>query len=45
MTLRIAENQVEEGVAVGVAENGMLLLRTPAGIGRFHGGELRLKDA
>ena len=45
VTLRIAENQVEEGVAVGVAENGMLLLRTPAGIGRFHGGELRLKDA
>ena len=30
---------------LGGAAGAWLLLRTPAGIGRFHGGELRLKDA
>lgn len=44
VTLRVAEDRVVEGTAVGVAEDGMLLLRTPRGLERFHGGELRLKD-
>ncbi|MBI4290458.1 MAG: biotin--[acetyl-CoA-carboxylase] ligase [Betaproteobacteria bacterium] len=44
VTLRVTEDQVVEGVAVGAAEDGMLLLRTPSGLERFHGGELRLKE-
>jgi BirA family biotin operon repressor/biotin-[acetyl-CoA-carboxylase] ligase len=41
-SLRIAGREAAAGEAVGVAEDGALLLRTARGVERFHSGELRL---
>lgn len=40
--LQVAGDDVAEGEAVGVAEDGALLLRSARGVNRFHSGELRL---
>lgn len=45
VTLRIAERQVAEGAAIGVGEDGALLLRSDQGLQRFHSGELSLRPA
>lgn len=37
--------RVIEGVALGIAEDGALRLRTGAGERRFHGGEVTVRDA
>ena len=42
--LRIAESTVAEGEAVGIGEDGSLLVRSARGVERFHSGELRLAD-
>ena len=42
VTLRVAEGTVADGEAVGVGEDGALLLRSARGVERFHSGELRL---
>jgi biotin-(acetyl-CoA carboxylase) ligase len=44
VTLRVAEGTVADGEAVGVGEDGALLLRSARGVERFHNGELRLAD-
>jgi len=44
VTLRTAEGAVADGEAVGVGEDGALLLRSVSGVERFHSGELRLAD-
>jgi BirA family biotin operon repressor/biotin-[acetyl-CoA-carboxylase] ligase len=44
VTLRVAEGTVAGGEAVGVGEDGALLVRSARGIERFHSGELRLAD-
>lgn len=44
VTLRIAEREVAEGEAVGVGEDGALLLRSARGVQPFHSGELRLAE-
>ena len=42
VTLRVAEGTVADGEAVGVGEDGALLVRSARGVERFHSGELRL---
>lgn len=42
VTLRVAEGTVADGEAVGVSEDGALLVRSARGVERFHSGELRL---
>ena len=42
VTLRVAEHRVADGEAVGVGEDGALLLRSSRGVEHFHSGELRL---
>jgi len=44
VTLRVAEREVAEGEAVGVGEDGALLLRSARGVRPFHSGELRLAE-
>lgn len=44
VTLRVAEGLVAGGEAVGVGEDGALLVRSVRGVERFHSGELRLAD-
>lgn len=44
VTLRVAEGTVADGEAVGVGEDGALLVRSARGVERFHSGELRLAD-
>ena len=44
VTLRVAEGTVAGGEAVGVGEDGALLVRSVSGVERFHSGELRLAD-
>ncbi len=44
VTLRVAEREVAEGEAVGVGEDGALLLRSARGVQPFHSGELRLAE-
>jgi BirA family transcriptional regulator, biotin operon repressor / biotin---[acetyl-CoA-carboxylase] ligase len=43
VSLRIAGRSIAEGEAVGVAEDGALLLRSERGIEHFHAGELSLR--
>lgn len=42
VTLRVSERTVADGEAVGIGEDGALLLRSAHGVERFHSGELRL---
>ena len=42
VTLRVAAREVAAGEAVGVGEDGALLVRSARGVERFHSGELRL---
>jgi len=44
VTLHGAEGTVADGEAVGVGEDGALLVRSARGVERFHSGELRLAD-
>lgn len=44
VTLRVAERTVADGEAVGIGEDGALLVRSSRGVERFHSGELRLAD-
>ena len=44
VTLRVAGGTVADGEAVGVGEDGALLVRSACGIERFHSGELKLAD-
>lgn len=43
VALQLAERRVAEGDALGVAEDGALLLRSDSGVQRFHSGELSLR--
>jgi BirA family transcriptional regulator, biotin operon repressor / biotin---[acetyl-CoA-carboxylase] ligase len=43
--LRVAERKIAEGLAVGVGEDGALLLASHNGLERFHAGELSLRPA
>jgi BirA family biotin operon repressor/biotin-[acetyl-CoA-carboxylase] ligase len=46
VTLTVAGRRVAEGEALGIAEDGSLVLRSPGGgIERFHSGELSLRPA
>jgi len=45
VALKIADRCVAEGRAVGVAEDGALLLLSRRGLERFHAGELSLRQA
>jgi len=44
VTLRVAGGTVADGEAVGVGEDGALLVRSACGVERFHSGELKLAD-
>jgi BirA family biotin operon repressor/biotin-[acetyl-CoA-carboxylase] ligase len=43
VALTISGRRVAEGEAVGIAEDGALVLRSPGGVERFHSGELSLR--
>lgn len=43
--LKLGDQTVAEGEALGVAEDGALLLRSRHGVERFHSGELSLRPA
>jgi BirA family transcriptional regulator, biotin operon repressor / biotin---[acetyl-CoA-carboxylase] ligase len=43
--LALADRRVAEGEALGVAEDGALVLSSPRGVERFHSGELSLRRA
>jgi BirA family biotin operon repressor/biotin-[acetyl-CoA-carboxylase] ligase len=43
VALKVSDKRVAEGEAVGVAEDGALLLRSDRGVERFHAGELSLR--
>ncbi len=43
--LKLGDQTVAEGEAIGVAEDGALLLRSPRGVEHFHSGELSLRPA
>ena len=45
VVLKLADQAVAEGEAIGVAEDGALLLRSSRGVERFHSGELSLRPA
>jgi len=45
VVLKHADRAIAEGEAVGVAEDGALLLRSSRGVERFHSGELSLRPA
>lgn len=45
VALKVADRQVAEGEAVGIAEDGALLLRSERGLEHFHAGELSLRRA
>ena len=45
VALSVAGRRVAEGEAVGIAEDGSLMLRSPRGVERFHSGELSLRPA
>jgi BirA family biotin operon repressor/biotin-[acetyl-CoA-carboxylase] ligase len=45
VALKIADRCVAEGRAVGVAEDGALLLLSRTGLQSFHAGELSLRQA
>lgn len=45
VALRVSERAVAEGEAVGIAEDGALLLRSARGVERFHSGEVSLRPA
>jgi len=45
VALKIADRAVAEGQAVGIAEDGALLLRSHRGLESFHAGELSLRQA
>lgn len=45
VALRMAGRAVAEGEAVGVTEDGALLLRSGGGLAHFHSGELSLRPA
>ncbi len=45
VALKVADQHVAEGEAVGIAEDGALLLRSERGLERFHAGELSLRQA
>ena len=42
VTLRVAQQTVADGEAVGIDDDGALLVRSARGVERFHSGELRL---
>jgi len=42
VTLCVAQRTVADGEAVGIGEDGALLVRSARGVERFHSGELRL---
>jgi BirA family transcriptional regulator, biotin operon repressor / biotin---[acetyl-CoA-carboxylase] ligase len=45
VALSVAGRRVAEGEALGIAEDGSLMLRSPRGVERFHSGELSLRPA
>jgi len=45
VTLILPDARSEQGFARGVAEDGALLIETPAGIRRYHSGEISLRPA
>ena len=45
VALNVADRPVAEGIAVGIAEDGALLLRSSRGLERYHAGELTLRRA
>jgi BirA family biotin operon repressor/biotin-[acetyl-CoA-carboxylase] ligase len=45
VALTVAGRRVAEGEALGIAEDGSLMLRSPRGVERFHSGELSLRPA
>lgn len=45
VALTSSGRRVVEGEALGVAEDGALVLRSPGGVERFHSGELSLRPA
>ena len=45
VALTASGRRVVEGEALGVAEDGALVLRSPGGVERFHSGELSLRPA
>jgi BirA family biotin operon repressor/biotin-[acetyl-CoA-carboxylase] ligase len=45
VALTVAGRRVAEGEALGIAEDGSLVLRSPRGVERFHSGELSLRPA
>jgi BirA family transcriptional regulator, biotin operon repressor / biotin---[acetyl-CoA-carboxylase] ligase len=45
VALTVAGRRVAEGEALGIAEDGSLMLRSARGVERFHGGELSLRSA
>jgi BirA family transcriptional regulator, biotin operon repressor / biotin---[acetyl-CoA-carboxylase] ligase len=40
-----ADGAVDHGIAAGIADDGALLLETPAGVQRYHSGEVSLRAA
>jgi len=44
VTVLLPDGRSEQGQANGVAEDGSLVLQTPAGIRRFHSGEVSLRS-
>jgi BirA family transcriptional regulator, biotin operon repressor / biotin---[acetyl-CoA-carboxylase] ligase len=45
VALHLSDTRVAEGEALGVADDGALLLRSETGVQRFHSGELSLRPA
>lgn len=45
VALSVARRRVAEGVVLGVAADGALMLRSPRGVEHFHSGELSLRPA
>lgn len=45
VALELAGRRIAEGEALGIAEDGALLLRSPRGVERFHSGEVSLRQA
>lgn len=44
VSLSMTDGRIETGIAAGVAEDGSLVLETPAGVKRFHSGEVSLRS-
>ncbi len=43
VAVKSADGRMERGIAAGIAEDGALLLDTPAGLRRYHSGEVSLR--